>query len=62
MTMNDDHRRFFDPRSLDRRRHKRLPLVGQIIGGLLASLVIILLLLAITAGAWAILYLIHTAP
>ncbi|MCG7402006.1 MULTISPECIES: hypothetical protein [Caballeronia] len=59
--MNDDHRRFFDARSLDRRRH-RLPLIGQLIGGLLASLVIVLLMLAITAAAWAILYLIHTAP
>ncbi|KXU94195.1 hypothetical protein CR51_27375 [Caballeronia megalochromosomata] len=59
--MNDDHRRFFDARSLDRRQ-QRTPLVGQLISGFLASLVIVVLLLATTAGAWAILYLIHTAP
>lgn len=54
-------RRYFDPRSLDA-RHRRMPVVAQVMSGLLASLVIVLLLLAITAASWGILYLIHTAP
>ncbi|MDR5790317.1 hypothetical protein P9281_27605 [Caballeronia sp. LP003] len=60
--MNDDYRRFFDPRSLSRQQQRRVPFVGQIVGGLLTSLLIVVLLLAITAAGWAILYLIHTAP
>ncbi|MGF6877397.1 hypothetical protein [Paraburkholderia sp. MM5477-R1] len=39
----------------------RLRLV-QVLGLLMTLLVIVLLLLAITAALWAILYLIHTAP
>lgn len=59
--MNDHSRRYFDRRSLDARR-QRLPLVAQLMSGLLAALVVVLLVLAITSAAWAILYLIHTAP
>ncbi|SAL06000.1 hypothetical protein AWB78_07821 [Caballeronia calidae] len=58
--MND--RRCFDPRSLDGRQRRRMPVVAQIVSGLLTALVMVLLLLAITAAGWAILYLIHTAP
>ncbi|WP_250532395.1 hypothetical protein [Caballeronia sp. ATUFL_F1_KS39] len=54
-------RRYFDPRSLDARQ-RRVPVVAQIVGGLLTTLVIVLILLAITASAWGILYLINTAP
>ncbi|BAO90734.1 hypothetical protein [Caballeronia cordobensis] len=55
-------RRYFDPRSLDARQRRRVPVVAQVMSGLLMSLVIVLLLLAITAASWGILYLIHTAP
>ncbi|MCG7403052.1 hypothetical protein [Caballeronia zhejiangensis] len=60
--MNEHHRRFFDPRSLSRQQQARIPIVAQIVGGLLTALLIAVILLAITSAAWAILYLIHTAP
>ncbi|WP_250477605.1 MULTISPECIES: hypothetical protein [unclassified Caballeronia] len=60
--MNDDHQRFFDPRSLSSQRPRRMPLLAQLTIGLLTALVIVLLLLAITSASWAILHLIHTAP
>ncbi|MDR5757870.1 hypothetical protein [Caballeronia sp. LZ035] len=41
---------------------RKLPLVAQVVSGILTLLVIVLIVLAIVAASWAILYLIHTAP
>ncbi|WP_250481817.1 hypothetical protein [Caballeronia sp. NCTM5] len=41
---------------------RRLPLLGRVMSGLIATLVMVLLVLGITAAGWAILYLIRTAP
>ncbi len=43
-------------------RTRRLPMLGRVMSTLIATLVVALLLLGITAAGWAILYLIRTAP